>query len=120
MIARGLRRLATIYLGLIGVTIVLSLLIALITGNGIERSVSVGLYIAGAVLLLGCFLVGGRGPLRGVSRTGETVPIVGARGVRPASLLERSEATRTSLLLFLLGLTLILLGALIDPAHKAF
>ena len=116
----GVRRLAIIYLAVLGGTVVLSALIGLALGASVLRSISVGLYLAGAVLFLGCFVTGARGPLRGVNREGETVPLMGARSVRRASSDERSEAARTSILLFALGLTLVVLGALLDPAHKTF
>jgi hypothetical protein len=109
-----------IYAGIIGGTIALSLLAGLAAGSNLLRAVAIGLYVAGALLFFGCFVMGARGPLRGVSRTGETVPLMGARGVRRASVDERSEATRISILLFVLGLSLVVLGALVDPAHKTF
>jgi len=116
----GLRRIALIYGAIIGGTLVLSLLLGLLAGADPLRSMAVGLYLAGAVLLCGCFIVGVRGPLRGVSKTGDVVPVVGARRVRKATGEERSEASRTSILLFFLGLGLIVLGSLIDPAHRTF
>jgi hypothetical protein len=116
----GVRRLAIVYAAVLGGTVVVSALVGLALGASVLRSISVGLYLAGAVLFLGCFVVGARGPLRGVNREGETVPLMGARSVRRASSDERSEAARTSILLFALGLALVVLGALLDPAHKTF
>jgi hypothetical protein len=116
----GVRRLAIVYAAVLGGTVVVSAMVGLALGASVLRSISVGLYLAGAVLFLGCFVVGARGPLRGVNREGETVPLMGARSVRRASSDERSEAARTSILLFALGLTLVVLGALLDPAHKTF
>jgi len=120
MLRAAARRIAIISVALLGGTVVISALIGLAAGAGLERSISVGLYVLGALLLLGCFLFGVRGPLRGVSATGETVPVVGARGVRKASGDERTEATRVALLLFVLGLAVVFLASLIDPAHKNF
>jgi hypothetical protein len=114
------RRILIIFGGAVAVTVVLSLLIGVAAGAGAARSVSVGLYLAGAALLVGCFVTGARGPLRGVARSGETVPLLGARRVRRATAGERSDAARTAIFLFALGLVLIVFGALIDPAHKAF
>jgi hypothetical protein len=94
--------------------------VGLAAGASVARSVAVGLYVVGAVFLVGCFVVGARGPLRGSGRGGESVPLLGARRVRRASSEERSEASRTAVLLFVLGLTLIVLGSLLDPAHRAF
>lgn len=119
MFLRAARRIGLIYAGIVGGTIVVSLLIGLAAGGSLLHAVAVGLYVVGAMFLLGCFVTGVRGPLRGVSRTGETVPLVGARGVRRASVFERLESTKISLLLFALGFSLIVLGALLDPAHRA-
>jgi hypothetical protein len=120
VLRRAARRIALIYAGIVGGTVVLSALLGVAAGADVRRSIAIGLYIAGAALLVGCFVVGVRGPLRGVSRSGETVPLVGARRVRRATEDERTEASRTAILLFVLGLTVILLGALADPAHRTF
>ena len=105
---------------IVGVTVVASLVIGIFAGSSIARSVSVGLYVAGAALLVGCFVVGARGPLRGVNRTGETVGVVGAHRVRRATGDERAASAQTAILLFSLGLVLVIVAAVIDPAHKAF
>ena len=114
------RRIVLIWAALLVVTVALSALVGAASGSGVQRPIAVGLYIAGIVLLAGCFVVGARGPLRGVSQEGETVPVVSARRVRRATGNERSESARTAILLFVLGLTLVILGSLIDPAHTAF
>ena len=120
MLLGAARRILIIFGGSLAVTILLSLAIGLAAGSSAARSVSVGLYVAGAVALVGCFIVGARGPLRGVTRSGETVPLIGARRVRRATIAERADASGTAIFLFALGLVLIIVGALIDPAHKAF
>jgi len=48
------------------------------------------------------------------------VPLFGARGVRRATDEERSESSWLAVALFLLGLSLVVLGALFDPAHRTF
>jgi hypothetical protein len=116
----GARRIATTYGAIVGVVVVVSALFALATGSGVLRAIALGLYVAGAVMLLGCFIMGVRGPLRGESREGEVVPLIGARRVRRATGDERSESARTSVLLFFLGIGLVVLGSLIDPAHRTF
>ncbi len=103
-----------------GVTVAASLLIGLVAGSSVARSVSVGFYVAGVALLVGCFVVGARGPLRGVNRSGETVPVFGARRVRRATGDERTDSTKTAIFLFALGLVLITVAAVIDPRHQAF
>jgi hypothetical protein len=120
VLVNAARRIAIIYGAIAGGTAVVSLLAALASGSGIARSLSVGFYIAGVALLVGCFVVGARGPLRGVARSGETVPLLGASRVRRATGDERLDATRTAILLFALGLGLIVVGALVDPTHRAF
>lgn len=120
MLLRAARRIAIILGVITGVTVTVSVAIGLIIGSGLARSVSVGLYVAGVALLVGCFVVGARGPLRGVNRSGETVPALGARRVRRATGDERSDSVQTALFLFGLGLALVVVAALIDPAHQAF
>lgn len=120
MLLAGFRRLAIIAGTVLTVTVVLSLLLGIAVGAGRERSISVGLYILGAMLLVGCFIFGLRGPLRSVSSTGETTSVLGARRIRTATSEERSESTRIALTLFVLGLLVVLLGSAIDPAHRAF
>jgi hypothetical protein len=113
------RRLALIYGAVLLGTAVLSVAVGLLAGD-VQRALAVGYYVAGIVLLVGCFVVGVRGPLRGVSETGDTVPVFGARRMRRATSDERSEASRTAILLFLLGLSLVVVGSLFDPARSTF
>jgi hypothetical protein len=120
MVRRGLRRLALIFAGGLAGTAVVSALLGLAAGSSVQRAVAIGFYVDGIVLLSGCFVFGVRGPLRGVSREGDTVSIMGARSIRRASPDERSEATRTAIILFVLGLAIVAIGSLIDPAHKTF
>jgi hypothetical protein len=120
VLLQGFRRLAVIYAAVVAATVVVSGLLGLAAGASVARSIAIGFYVTGAVFLLGCFVMGARGPLRGQGNAGEAAPIIGSRRVRRATAEERSEASRTAILLFLLGLTLILIGSLLDPAHKAF
>jgi len=120
VLRQAARRIAIGYLAVLGATVVVSLLFALAAGADLQRALAVGLYVVGAAFLVGCFVVGARGPLRGVSREGDTVPLIGARGIRRATGDERLDATRTAILLFVLGLSYVVLGGLFDPAHKIF
>lgn len=120
MLLSVVRRFGLIYVGVLVGTIVVSLLFGLAAGSDLRRSTAVGLYLAGAAFLIGCFVVGVRGPLRGVSRSGDTVPLVGAHGVRKATGEERLDATKTALLLFFLGLSFVVLGGVLDPSHSSF
>lgn len=116
----AVRRIAIFYLAVLGAAVSVSLLLGLAAHAHLQRAVAVGCYALGAVCLVGCLAFGIRGPLRGVSSSGETVPLVAARGVRKATGRERLDATHTSLLLFALGISYVVIGALLDPAHRAF
>lgn len=120
MLLQAARRLALIFAAVLGTTVFASLLIGLAAGASIGRSIAIGLYVAGAVALLGCFVMGARGPLRGAGDSGEPTALLGARRVRRATSDERTEASRTAVLLFALGLVLIVIGSVIDPAHTTF
>ena len=120
MLLAGVRRIVVFSVPLLVGTAGLSALLGAAAGAGIERAVSVGFYVLGAILLVGCFVFGVRGPLRGVSRTGEGAPLLGAASVRRATSDERSDATRTAVLLFVLGILVIVLGSLVDPTHSTF
>ena len=120
VLLQGARRLAIAYGAILAATVVVSALLGLLAGASIARSIAVGLYVVRAVFLVGCFVVGARGPLRGSGRGGENVPLLGARNLRRATADERTESSRTAVLLFVLGLTLVVLGSLLDPAHRAF
>src|SRR5206468_2258245 len=80
----ALRRLAVIYGSIVAATVVISAVLGLIAGASIERALAIGFYVSGAILLVGCFLVGARGPLRGQTREGENTSLIGARKVRTA------------------------------------
>ncbi len=113
------RRFALFFAGTALGTILVSLLIGLIAGSP-GRAVSVGLYVVGAVLLVGCFLLGNRGPLRPVWGDGGRPGLFAPRGLRRASPEDRSSSIRSAVFLFSIGFGLIVLGALLDPAHRAF
>ncbi len=97
-----------------------SALLGLAAGAGIERSVSVGLYLLGALLLGCCFIFEVRGPLRGVSEKGETVPLLGARRMRRAPATNATRPRMWRAALFVAGIRVIVLGSMIDPTHRAF
>jgi hypothetical protein len=120
VLVAGFRRLAAIGGVTLALTVVLSLLFGLAAGSSAARSISVGLYVLGALLLVGCFVFGVRGPLRGVSATGETTSAIGARRLRTATPAERTASTRVALLLFALGIAVVVIASIVDPNHKAF
>ncbi len=121
MLFTALRRFVLIYAGLAAVTALVSIGFGLLAGGGVSRAVSVGLYVVGAALLTGSFVLGSSGPVRPEWREGARggagfIP----RGVRKATPDERSGAVRSSLLLFALGFGLIILAAAADPLHTTF
>jgi hypothetical protein len=107
------RRFGLLLAVVIAATGVLALLIGLLAGSGVGRSLSVGWYSVGAVLLLSGFFVGNRGPAR---PQGEGFnPLSLRRWVRWATPEEQRESISLSAVLVVLGFILILLGALADP-----
>jgi hypothetical protein len=72
------------------------------------------------LLLLGCFVIGARGPMRPDwgqgGRGGSVIP----RGLRRATQDERTGSVRTSLLLFAIGIAFVVVGSLLDPDRRAF
>ena len=103
-----------------GGTALVSLAFGVLIGRA-GRSVSVGLYVVGSVLLLGSFFVGNRGPFRAASATSaESVcsPLEGCDCAKPLRCVAVDPLRRS--LLFSIGFGLIVLGTLLDPAHKAF
>ncbi|HET7353966.1 MAG TPA: hypothetical protein VFJ11_07995 [Gaiellaceae bacterium] len=96
-----------------------------LAGRSIAHSLATGYYVVGAAILVGSFVMGSRGPWRS-----DADPVHDARLAayrtrprrrrRKATLEERVESKRTSFGLFVLGIALVLLGALLDPSRRAF
>jgi hypothetical protein len=111
------------FFGVGGLTVLLSLLLGALAGTSLQRAIAVGFYIVGCIVLVFGFFVGNRGPLRhDRDEQGERPTLFGVipRGVRKATPEERREAVSVSFLFIVLGLSLIVLGALSDSAHKLF
>lgn len=119
MLLAAARRFVLLFAGAALGTIVVSLLIGVLAGHP-GRSMSLGLYIVGSVLLIGSFLLGNRGPFRAVFGDERRLGLFAPRGLRRASSDDRSQSIRSSVFLFAIGFGLIVLGTLLDPAHKAF
>ncbi len=120
MILAALRRFTVMLGGVGATTVVVSLALGTLLGFSVGRSIAVGLYIVGSLLLVGGFFIGNRGPLR--TRGGDSGsfgPFV-QKSVRTATVDERHEAINSSALLVSLGLVLVLLGMASDPAHSLF
>ena len=111
------------FLAIGGLTVLLSLLFGALAHASLQRSIAVGFYLIGSLVLVFGFFVGNRGPLRHDRDDEHDRPsFVGLipRGVRRATAEERKEAVSVSVLFVVLGLSLIVLGALSDSAHKLF
>ena len=116
MLVAALRRLAFVTVLAVSVTVVLSLILGLLAGSSINRSLTLGFYLVGCFLLVVGFFVGNRGPARvkGEDTVGPTVlPIPGAgdRRLRWATLTEQHETINNSAIFIALGLILIALGS---------
>ena len=113
------RRLAVMYVGVGGVTVLLSLAFGAISGAPLARSIAIGLYLIGAVVLIFGFFVGNRGPWRHEHGDGGSFSILPS-GIRRATQAERRESMSLSVLFIALGFGLIILGVLSDSAHNLF
>ena len=120
MVLDAARRLVVIFVSVVGGVVLVSLVFSVFAGTNTSRSIAVGLYAAGCALLVGSFVAGTRGPLRAQSADGEPSGLLRARSIRRAAADERSDALKLSLLLFAFGLSVIVLGAVADPAHRMF
>jgi hypothetical protein len=112
VLVAGLRRFLTIFGVAALATGIASLIAALLLGSGISRSIAVGFYLAGAMLLIGGFFVGNRGPVR--AKRDQPIPLFGTRFVRWATADELNETINTSAVYVSLGFALILVGVLAD------
>jgi hypothetical protein len=125
MLVAALRRLAFVLVLALGVTVVLSLLLGLLTGASVNRALTLGFYLGGSFLLIVGFFVGNRGPARvkGEDTVGPTmlpIPGAGSRRLRWATLGEQNETINNSAVFISLGLILVALGAVIDTRHSLF
>jgi hypothetical protein len=110
-LAAAARRFVVLLGGAAALTAVVSLLLGLAFGSSVDRSVSIGFYLAGCFLLVGGFFVGNRGPVR---PKGEDPAPLGPRFMRWATPAEREETLNTSALFVAIGFALLVLGALVD------
>jgi hypothetical protein len=120
MLLGAARRFALVVLSLAAATIVGSLAVGLAAGSGLARSISVGFYSVGAVLIAGSFFLGARGPLRPEWGDDANRAALRPRGVRRATPDERAHSVRSSLFLFAVGILLVAVGAAADPLHRNF
>ena len=110
MIARGLKRLALIFLVLAGATAAMSFLAAIATGTQIVRALSVGFMLGGAFIFCCGLAIGIRNPLRATYRDDGT-----RSGVRVAGAEEIAEGMSLSGVLVGMGIVLVIIGVAADP-----
>ena len=110
MIARGLKRLATLFLALAAVTAAVSLVIGLFTGTPTLRALSLGFMLVGSFVFVLGGAIGLRGPTRRAHRPDGSVA-----GVTVDSPGDRIESINASYVLLAIGIGLVLLGVVLDP-----
>ena len=114
--AAAARRFGMILGALAGGTAALALLLGLAFGSSVSRSLSLGWYIIGCLLLLSGFFVGNRGPSRPEGEGWS--PFSLRRWVRWATPEEQRDSLSLSAVLVVLGFVLIALGMLADTRYK--
>ncbi len=125
MVRAALRRLAVAVLLSVGVTAAVSLVIGVVVGSSVDRSLVLGFYLMGCFLMVAGFFLGNRGPARVKSESGRPVAtpfgvLSGDRMLRWATLGEQEEAINTSAVLVGLGIMLVVIGVLLDGRHSIF
>jgi hypothetical protein len=113
--AAAARRFGLLLGALAAGTGVLALLLGLAFGAGVSRSLSVGWYIVGSILLISGFFVGNRGPARPEGEGWSVFSL--RRWVRWATPDEQRETLSLSAVLVVLGFVLIALGVLADTRY---
>jgi hypothetical protein len=114
--AAAARRFGIIVGSIVGGTAVVALLLGLAFGSTVSRSLSVGWYSVGSVLLISGFFVGNRGPARPEGEGWSLFSV--RRWVRWATPDEQRESLSLSAVLVVLGFLLIALGVLADTRYK--
>jgi hypothetical protein len=114
----GLRRFAVLVGVAVAVTAVVSGLVAVLSGQPVRRSVTVGLYLVGSVFVMLGFFAGNRPPVRADGEQagffGGLVPRGSARWMTAS---ERRDQISTSALFLTLGLSLLAAGVAVDGRH---
>jgi hypothetical protein len=119
VVVGGIRRILVAIALVAGFTLVSSLLLSLVAGTSVRRSVAVGFYMVGSILLLAGFFVGNRGVLRAETDSDRPGLLgLGRKGVRSATGEEQRESLRVSALVIGLGIALLLIGTIADNAHS--
>ena len=112
------RRLGLLFAALAGGTAVIALVLGLALGSGVGRSLSLGWYIVGSVLLISGFFIGNRGPSRPQGEGWN--PFSLQRWTRWATPDEQHETISLSAVLVILGFVIIALGVVADSRQPLF
>jgi hypothetical protein len=117
-LSAAFRRLLVLIVVAAGGTALGSILLGLLLGASLGRSLAIGFYMVGSFWLVAGFFVGNRGPVRLKSDLG--APLFGSRFVRWATPEEREETINMSAIYVLLGFVLILFGFAADTRYSLF
>jgi hypothetical protein len=112
-IAAGLRRFAKLAVGAAIIVTAVSLVMGLIFGHPVVRSITLGFYLTGSAVVILGFFHAHRGPLR-PQRDDPIADPLGRGPVRQATIEEREEALNASGLFVGLGIVLFLIAIVID------
>jgi hypothetical protein len=114
------RRILGLFAVVGGVTVLVSVALGLLAGSSVRRSIALGFYLVGSVVLLSGFFVGNRGVLRADTddEKGGLLLGFGRRRVRSATGEEQRENVRVSALVIGLGIALLILGTLADTENR--
>ena len=116
----GVRRFAVVAGVVVVATAVISLALGVLFGDSVNRSLSVGFYLAATLsIIMGVFL-GIRPPVRqegDAGAIGGLFGIFGSGTVRFATPEEREDSIASSAVFVVLGFVLIFIGLLCDGRH---
>jgi hypothetical protein len=120
VLAGAARRILGLFAVVGGVTVFVSVALALLTDTSVRRAIAVGFYAVGSIILLSGFFVGNRGVLRADTddEKGGLLLGFGRRRVRSATGEEQRENVRVSALVIGLGIVLLVLGTLADTENR--
>jgi len=112
------RRFVLLVVVVAAVTALVSLALGLLFGAGVSRSVSLGFYGVGSIILIMGFFAGNRGPARVKGEPDGGV--LRGRATRWASGTEQRESINLSFVFVALGALLIVFGVLADTRYSLF
>jgi hypothetical protein len=118
IVALGVRRFLLVLGGLAALTAAGALALTALAGWDTNRTLAVAFDVVGMFFLVAGFFVGNRGPVRLKGQA--SVPLVGDRKVRWATLHEREDAINDSAVFVAVGFALIVIGIVIDSRYRLF